>query len=238
MSEQEIEFEEIDVTNNGELNIVDKGQEFLNGPGKFILIGILGIAIIIGGYFIYNKFVIAPKDVKSVEAMYMAEHYLLDKEDYATAINGDAMGSKGLESLAKSSYAGGEIAKYDLGIAYLNNGQYNEAIKTLKDVSFKDDILSTQTLGMIGDAYLELDDLSNAIDFYTKAYKNRDNILTTPMFMMKTAQCLEIQSKYAEAVSIYEKLIKNYPFAKEKDDAEKYLIIAKSNKSIYNISNN
>ncbi len=233
MSEQEIEFEEIEVVEGSAL---EQGEDFLKGPGKFILIGIIGIAVLIGGYFAYKKFVVAPKDVKSVEAMYMAEHYLLDKEDYATAINGDANGAKGLESLAKSSYAGGEIAKYDLGIAYLNNGQYNEAIKVLKDVNFDDEILGTQALGMIGDAYLEIEDPKKALDFYTKAYKNRDNTLTTPMYMMKAAQCMELLDQSSDAVKVYEKLIADYPFAKEKDNAEKYLAMAKQGKSIYNIA--
>lgn len=236
MSEQEIEFEEIEATSGVDGEMLAQGQDFLKGPGKFILIGIAGIAVLIGGYFAYNKFVVAPKDVKSVEDLYKAEHYLLDKEDYATAINGDATGAKGLEKLAKSGYAGGEIAKYDLGIAYLNNGQYQEAIKALKDVSFDDDILGTEALGMIGDAYLELEDPSNALEFYTKAYKNRDNILTTPMYMMKAAQCKEILNKPSDAVAIYEQLIADYPFSKEKNNAEKYLAIAKQGKSIYTIT--
>lgn len=232
MSEQEIEFEEIEGAGT---SVSSQGEDFLKGPGKFILIGIVGVAVLIGGYFAYKTLVVGPKDVKSVEALYMAEHYLLDKEDFATAINGDANGAKGLESLAKSSYAGGEIAKYNLGIAYLNNGQYNEAIKALKDVDFDDDVLGTQALGMIGDAYMELGDAKNALDFYTKAYKNRDNTLTTPMFMMKAAQSMEILDKSADAVKVYEKLISDYPFAKEKDNAEKYLAMAKQGKSIYNI---
>jgi TolA-binding protein len=236
MSEQEIEFEEIEATSGVDGVILEQGQDFFKGPGKFVLIAIIGVAVLIGGYFAYNKIIVAPKDVKSVEKMYMAEHYLLDKEDYATAINGDANGAKGLESLAKSGYAGGEIAKYDLGIAYLNNGQYQEAIKTLKDVSFDDDILGTQALGMIGDAYLELSDVSNALSFYTKAYKNRDNTLTTPMYMMKAAQSMELLEKYSDAATLYEKLIADYPFSKEKDNAEKYLAMAKQGKSIYNIA--
>lgn len=236
MSEQEIEFEEVEATSGVDETILGQGEDFLKGPGKFVLIGIVGAALLIGGYFAYNKFVVAPKDLKSVESLYMAEHYLLDNEDYATAINGDANGSKGLEKLAKSGYAGGEIAKYDLGIAYLNNGQYNEAIKTLKDVSFDDDVLGTQALGMIGDAYLELGDRANALKFYTKAYKNKDNILTTPMFMMKAAQSMELLEKHTEAASVYEELIANYPFSKEKDNAEKYLAMAKQEKSIYNIA--
>lgn len=235
MSEQEIEFEEIKATGNLDGTYTGQGGDFFNGPGKFVLIGIAGVALLIGGYFAYTKFYVEPRDTKSVEAIYMAEHYLLDNEDYATAINGDANGNKGLEALAKSGYAGGEIAMYDLGIAYLNNGQYQEAIKTLKNVSFTDDVLSTQTFGMIGDAYLELGDAANALSFYTKAYKNRDNVLTTPMYMMKAAQCMEILEKFKDASSLYEKLIADYPFSTEKDNAEKYLAIAKQGKSIYTI---
>lgn len=234
MSEQEIEFEEIE-TGEVEQNIFTQGEDFLKGPGKFILIAIVGVAILIGGYYAYNKFVIVPKDIKSTEALYMAEHYLLDNEDYATAINGDANGAKGLESLAKKGNAGGEIAKYDLGIAYLNNSQFKEAIKTLKDVNFNDEILGTETYGMIGDAYLELGDVSEALNYYTKAYKNRDNVLTTPIFMMKAAQTLEMSSKLDEAAKVYKTLIDKYPYAKEKNNAEKYLAIVKNGKSIYNI---
>ena len=241
MSEQEIEFEEIEA-GASDNELFDQTGDFLKGPGKFVLIGIVGIAVIIGGYFAYKNYVVAPKDIKSVEALYMAEHNLLDNEDYETAINGDGA-TKGLEALAKSSYAGGEIAKYDLGVAYLNNGQYAEAIKTLKNVTFKDALLGTEVYGMIGDAYLESGDVNNALKYYTKAYKNRDNEITTPLFMMKAAQCLEIEGTekndkgaFEKAASIYEKLIKDYPYSDQKNDAEKYLAIVKKGKSIYNIA--
>ena len=53
--------------------------------------------------------------------------------------------------------------------------------------------------------------VSDAYTFYTKAYSRKDNELTSPIYMMKAAFCLEIEGKFKEAIDLYEKVRLKYP---------------------------
>ena len=59
-----------------------------------------------------------------------------DNNDWNSLISGDSlMTFKGLSKAIDdySGYDGGKLAVYDLGIAYLNTGDFDKAIETLSD---------------------------------------------------------------------------------------------------------
>ena len=53
--------------------------------------------------------------------------------------------------------------------------------------------------------------------------------------MLKAAYAKEAESKFEDAVKIYEELIKKYPLTPEVNKAKKYIELAKKEKSIYNL---
>ena len=110
-----------------------------------------------------------------------------------------------------SGQKAGQIAQYNLGIAFMNNKEYENAIIALKKVNFNDILLGTISQGAIGDSYLQLGAVSDALKYYEIAYSRKENDLTTPIYLMKAALCLEIEEKYEEAIVLYEKVYKNYP---------------------------
>ena len=94
-------------------------------------------------------------------------------------------------------------------------GKYEEAIDYLKKFNGKDDILAPMALGAIGDCYMELDDLNNAVAYYEKAANKSKNEFTGPMFLNKAGLTYEILGNYAKALSCYKTLKADYPLSSE-----------------------
>ncbi len=220
----------------------DESSEFFNKHKMLISItgGILAILLI--GWFsysiLYQHFIVTPNNEKSIELIWRQEAAGFDREDWHSMINGDSLQTfKSLKHVIKEygGYQGGKLAVYDLGIAYLNNEQYDEAIKTLKDVDFDDEIIATIALGAIGDAYMQNGNVTDAFNYYEKAYKRRDNELTTPMFMMKAAFSKEMEEKYDAAKLIYQEIIYKYQNSPLSIKAEKYLESLKLGAPVYQI---
>jgi len=96
-------------------------------------------------------------------------------------------------------------------------------------------MIASITFGAIGDAYIELGNITSAAGYYEKAYTNSKNDLTGPIYMLKAAYAKETENKYEDAVKIYQKLMDEYPLAPEVNKAKKYIELAKKGKSIYNL---
>jgi tetratricopeptide (TPR) repeat protein len=245
MAEEEIEYTEVEVKSKESLkdallnseSPIALGAGFLEKNKKRLSIIGGGIVLIILGLFFYNQFIYKPADLKSQEALWHGEYALLNEQNWSAAISGDSIGNAGLKSVVESygGYSGGDIAQYELGIAYLNNGQYQEAITALEQVAFEDQMISSITFGAIGDAYIELGNITSAAEYYEKAYTNSKNDLTAPIYMLKAAYAKETENKYEDAVKIYEELINKYPLVPEVNKAKKYIELAKKEKSIYNL---
>ena len=245
MAEEEIEYTEVEAKPKESLkdallnsdSPIARGAGFLEKNKKLLSIIGVFIVLIILGLFFYNQFIYKPADLKSQDALRHGEFLLLNEQNYSAAISGDSIGNPGLKSVAESysGYSGGDIAQYELGIAYLNNGQYQEAITALEQVAFEDEMIASITLGAIGDANMELGKITAAADYYEKAYNNSKNDLTAPIYMLKAAYAKETENKYKDAVKIYEELINEYPFTPEAEKAKKYIELSKKGKSIYNL---
>ena len=107
-------------------------------------------------------------------------------------------------------------------------GKYQEAIDALKDYDGNDIITSSLALSAIGDAYMELNNVDEAISNYKKASGTNPNNFTTPIILMKLGHAYETKGNYADAVTTYEQLKKDYARTEEGRDADKYIARAKA----------
>jgi predicted negative regulator of RcsB-dependent stress response len=223
----------------GELSFLEKAGNFFQGNAKYITIGIGVLVLGFLGWMGYKKFIVEPENVKTAESLYQEESHIVDTQNWKAAIEGDSLQtSPGLIAKANKfeGYAGGNIAVYDLGIAYLNNGQPEEALKTLQNVTFDDENLATLALGACGDACMELEKVTDAINYYEQAYKRRPkNEMTAPLYMMKLANANEMTQKYDVAAKLYTDLIENFPYSQLKSDAEKNLVLVQAGTSAYDL---
>ncbi len=77
-------------------------------------------------------------------------------------------------------------------------------------------MISTVALGAIGDSYMELNDIDEAINYYEKAVTNGDNNLTSPIYLFKVGLAYEDKQDFASAETKYKAIKENYPDSKRK----------------------
>ena len=212
----EDQFEQVEqALSKTEQYIVDNQRSIMTIIGAFVAIIVLFKA--------YQNFYILPLEKAAQTDVYMAELYF-QKDSFNLALDGDGQYAGFLDIIDDySSTNVGQLANYYAGLCYLNIGEYENAIEYLEDFSSNDIILSSLALGCIGDAYMELGDIDDAMDAYEYAIENSENEFTTPRFMMKLAMIYELNGDYTEALNLYQNIKQDFKESIEASGIEKYI---------------
>lgn len=209
-------------------NVLDKAELYFEENKKNLTtIAVIFIAIV-GGYFAYKYLYIAGEEEAAAKEMFRAEQ-LFAQENYEAAINGNGTDIKGFSTIVDeySATPSGNLAQYYLGISLLKTGKYEEAIEHLEEFDGKDQIVGPQATGAIGDAYMELGQIDEAITFYLKAAEQNANSFTSPLFLKKAALANEDKMSFITAVQLYERIKNEYPETDDARDMDKYIARAK-----------
>jgi tetratricopeptide (TPR) repeat protein len=202
---------------------LSRTELYIEENQKSLTVIVLAIAIIVIGFTLYKRYVVAPKETEAQSQMYVAEQYF-EKDSFNLALNGDGNNMGFLEIIDEYGITkSAKLANYYTGICYLHLGEYKNAIDYLKDFDSKDQIVRNVATGAIGDAYMELGNEKDALSMYLKAAKQRKNQFTSPIFMMKAAQVYEGQKEYKKALDLYQEIKKNFPKSNEAKDIDKYI---------------
>lgn len=203
-----------------------KSERFLEENQKIILIVVGAIIVVILGFLGYQRLIVAPKEVKAANEIFMAQNYF-EQDSIYQALNGDGQYAGFLEIVDRyGSTKTGNLAKYYTGICYLKLEDFDNAIRYLKKFDTKNPLAKSMALGGIGDAYLELGKNEKAIDFYLQAAKHK-NELTAPMFLMKAGLTYELLNDYDHALKVYEEIQTYYPKSYEARDIDRFIAKAK-----------
>lgn len=207
---------------------LSKSEQFIESNQRMITYVIGAAIVVVLLFFGYRKFIQLPKEKAATEAIYMAELYF-DQDSVDLALMGDGANLGFLDVIADyGSTKAGNLAQYYAGICYLEKGEYQEAIEYLKDFSGSDMIVPGMAEGAIGDAYMQLGDIDNAISYYKKAANYNSNELVTPAYLMKAGWAYEINKDYSNALATFEKLKKDFPKSREARDIDKYIARVKA----------
>ena len=77
------------------------------------------------------------------------------------------------------------MATYSAGMAYLNLGDYVNAIEYLDQFDTDDILLKSLAKGAIGDAFAQIDQPEEAYDYYVAAFESSDNSFSAPKYLFK-----------------------------------------------------
>jgi tetratricopeptide (TPR) repeat protein len=108
-------------------------------------------------------------------------------------------------------------------VSHLNLGQFTEAIEELDKFSPKDEVFKTLKFGAIADAFMEINQPEDALDYYTKAVTGSNNSFLTPFFLKKAGLTAELLEKYSTAAKFYQRISDDFSDSREGNDAYKYV---------------
>jgi tetratricopeptide (TPR) repeat protein len=207
-----------------EKNPIADLQNIWDRYGKQASYVLLAIVLIVAGFFAYRNLVSEPNEKKAVEAMFRAEQYYR-MDSARLALNGDNINAGFLKVISR--YGGtkaANLASFYAGSCYLKLGDFNNAIKYLKDFSTSVKDVQERDYGLLGDAYSELNRKEEAAEQYKKAgtYFAEDQLLS-PEYLFRSGYLYESMGKNQDAIAMYKLIKDKYPTSPRGNDIDKYL---------------
>ena len=206
---------------------LSKTELFFQKNPKQLLIALLVVVVIVGGYFAYEYMVVRTRAVKAADMMFVAEQ-LFAEDNYSAALEGDGSNAGFLDVVEQyGSSRPGRLAAHYAGICYMQLGDMDAALEYLnkyKPVKGAPGILvNAQNYGLKGDIYVEKGDYTKAEEMYNKAVNAGDNILTTPYYLRKLAFVYAEQGKTDRAIEACKRIKNDYASSLEARDIDKLI---------------
>jgi tetratricopeptide (TPR) repeat protein len=197
---------------------------FLNKNKKALIAITTIVIVLIAGYFTYSEFYKKPREAKATDALFAAEKYL-NQDSARLVLNGDGA-NKGVLSIMKD-YSGtkaANLAKFYAGISYYKLGEYDNAIKYLKDFTADGKQIQVRAYGTLADAYADSKKFPEALEYYKKAGSfYPEDELTSSLYLYRAAQLQEVLGNVDDAIAIYKDIQSKYPKTELGTNADKFI---------------
>ncbi|MDP4129896.1 MAG: tetratricopeptide repeat protein [Bacteroidota bacterium] len=192
--------------------------------GKQTLIAVVVLLVIVGSYAGYKHFVQEPKEKQGEEAMFRAEDYFR-MDSVKLALNGDNVNAGFAKIISKyPDTKAAQLATFYAGSCYLKLGEYDKAVKYLKDFSTPALQVQAKAYGLLGDAYSELNKKEDAIAAYKKAGSTFDkDAITSSEYLFRAGYLYESMGRTKEAIDMYQIVKDKYPATQRGFDIDRYL---------------
>ena len=203
-------------------DVIENAENFFQKYKNILIYSLVGIMVIVVGYFGYTEFVSKPKQQEAYEQMFRAEQYFA-VDSFNIALNGDG-NTLGFNDIINNygSTAAGNLARFYAGVCHYHLGDYSNAIAQLNKFSSDDEVVGARALCVIGDAYAEIGELDNAVKYFIKAANHKNNSYSAT-YLMKVGRVYEAQGKYNDALKAYDRVKKEYPNTTEAREVDKYI---------------
>jgi predicted negative regulator of RcsB-dependent stress response len=213
------------VERNHDQVVVDRAKDFWGRYGKMVLIASAAVILLCGGSLAYKYLVKGPNEEKAVEAMFKAEEYYR-VDSLKPALNGDGINAGFLKII--NNYGGtkaGNLARFYAGDIYLKTGDFNNAVKYLKDFSTDANQVQARAYKLLGDAYAEQGKNADALSSYKKAahHFEKDDANSSEYLFMAAYFADRVMKDKDEAIDLFKELKEKYSRTEKGFEAEKYL---------------
>ena len=188
---------------------LNKTEQFLeqNRKGVIVVGGL--IAALVAGYFFFNYWITNRNETAQKE-MFQAVFYF-ESDSLDRALNGDGNNYGFLQIIDEFGMTdAANLSHYYTGAIYLIKGDFDNAIKHLNKFSAKDLVVQARAYGLVGDAYMELNNYREAVKFYMKAADHKANEFTSPPYLIKAAVAYEEMGDIKSAYNCYNTITEKY----------------------------
>lgn len=202
---------------------LSKIEKYLEENRKSLSVIVVGILAIVVGYFAMDIFYQQPREKEGQIAIYKAQQYF-EADSLNMALNGNNR-DLGFTQVADqfSGTKAGNLANYYAGICALNLGQFQDAITYFDEFSSNSPIFSVIATGSIGDAFMEINQPKEALEYYNKAVSGQENTLMVPFYLKKAGILAESEGELDQALKHYSRLKKDFAESPQALDADKYI---------------
>jgi len=213
-----------------------KSEQWVEKNSKVLFMSLILVAAIIFGYLGYNKFIKGPKEIEAANELAYSKKFfdqaqantILNDSLYKLALEG-ADGKYGLLDIIDNygSTNAGNLAKYMAGISYLRMDDYENAITQLGNFSTDDEIIGSQAIGNIGDAFADINQPEQALEYYEKAAKFKSDDFSSPLYLLKAGKTALELKDYKKAQALFTTIKEEYSKSDEAVDIDMYINRAK-----------
>lgn len=224
----------------GVLNTLDetasKSEKWIEKNSKPLFTVLIVMVVVFLGYLGYTKFIDEPKELEAANELAFSRKYF---DEAAVAGSGiDSLLNLGLEGAdgnygfldIADSYSGtdaGNLANYYAGVSYLQMKQYDKAIEYLSKFDSDDEMLGPIALGAIGDAFADINQPKDALEYYEKAANKKGNDFTTPLYLFKAGQTAMELKEFKKAEAFFTKIKENYSKSDQGKNIDKFINVSK-----------
>jgi len=204
--------------------IFSKSEKFIETYKNYIMIGFAAIIVLVVAILGIRQYYLLPKEAEAQEAIFPGENFLANRQ-WDLALNGDSatyIGFLGvIDQFPFTKTA--KLAKAYAGICFFHLGQYDEALSHLKGFSADDKIVDPVITGLIGDCYVNLNNVEEGIKYFKEAASKAESKFISPIYLKKAGLAYENLSDFKNAVDVYNTLKRKYPNSQEAADIDKYI---------------
>jgi len=200
-----------------------KAEMYVEDNKNNLMIIVLAIALGFSAFFAYDRFYVQPNENNAITEMYLAEKNF-EQDNFQKALDGDEQFAGLIEII--DTYGGtkaANLAEYYAGISYLRLGDAEAAINHLDNFSSNDEMLAPIAQGAIGDAFSELGQDEEALNYYVKAAELRTNNFSTPVYLMKAANAAYSLGNKEQALKLYTRIQDEFSSSREGQNIGKYI---------------
>jgi tetratricopeptide (TPR) repeat protein len=200
-----------------------RSEQFIEDNQKvltYILGGLIVVLlIIIGG----NRYYLKPLNEEAAADMYYAERFF-EMDSFNLALNGygtypgflNVIDDYGISKAAK-------ISKYYAGVCYHQLGEHEAAVNLLNKFKTDDLLVGAAKYSTLGDAYVEMGDMSKAISAYKSGIEKYENNFSSPIMLKKLGLVYEELGQLDDALETYKVIESTYPGTSEGKEIKKYI---------------
>ncbi|HXS58140.1 MAG TPA: tetratricopeptide repeat protein [Hanamia sp.] len=222
-------------THKAEVDIVEKARGFWDSYNKPVMYIGSAIILVLAGWMIYKYMFKLPKDQKANDIVFVTQKYFSEFTNAtdsskallaAKCLNGDGINPGALKIINNySGSAAANLCQYYAGACYLHLGQFDKAIKFLKDFDADGATqIKSRAYGMIGDASAELNKNDDALSYYKKAADvNTKDEYTSSEYLFRAALFAQSTGKTKDAIDLFKKLKSDFPLTEKASDVDRYL---------------
>jgi len=190
---------------------------------RMAVLSVLGaIVLAIAGAFFWNREQASKNQDATAKLEGIVKRY--ETGNYSGAIEGDST-TIGLKEIAKT-YSGtpsGEQAKLYLANAYFQLRNYDEAQKAFESISSSSPLVKGSALAGEAACYEQKKEYKKAAQLFRRAADAVRNDAIAPIYLDNAGRNFELAGEKSDALSIYEKLKKDYPQAAATRNAEQII---------------